>query len=141
MWAFMAKFNPELKDTWIVDAELTKLNTTQLYVAAIYFVVTTITTVGYGDISGQNMAERLFCSILMLIGVLSFSFSTGSLANMFSTRDRNKQDLNEKLNTLKEIETRYKLSPNLHEEILKMIRLEHQNTKIDISKFQEFLPY
>jgi hypothetical protein len=125
MWAFMAKFNPELKENWIYDAKLTELNTPQLYIAAVYFVVTTITTVGYGDISANNMAERLFCSLLMLLGVLSFSFSTGSLANMVSNRDKNKKDLNEKLHTLQEIEARYKLSQNLREEILKMIRLEH----------------
>jgi len=58
-----------------------------LYIASFYFVVTTITTVGYGDISGNNSAERMFGCLLMIIGVLAFSFSTGQLSSIMATKD------------------------------------------------------
>jgi Ion channel len=44
--------------------------------------VTTILTVGYGDISAFTMSEKIYCVILMLIGVFSFSFATGALASI-----------------------------------------------------------
>ena len=49
------------------------------YLLAFYFMITTMTTVGYGDISGTNTTERIYCIILMLIGVLTFSYATGML--------------------------------------------------------------
>jgi Trk-type K+ transport system membrane component len=49
--------------------------------------VTTITTVGYGDISGSTDIEKVFCIFIMIIGVLAFSFATGSLASILANYD------------------------------------------------------
>jgi hypothetical protein len=54
---------------------------------AFYFMITTITTVGYGDISGSNTIERIYCIIIMLIGVLTFSYATGMLSQILSNMD------------------------------------------------------
>ena len=43
---------------------------------------------GYGDISAMNIIERIVSIILMLIGVLSFSFATGSLSSIMSNYDQ-----------------------------------------------------
>ena len=48
----------------------------------MYFTVTTITTVGYGDIYATETAERMLGILTMLIGVIAFSFSTGSLSSI-----------------------------------------------------------
>ena len=49
----------------------------------MYFTVTTITTVGYGDISGnQTQSEKIFCIFIMVAGVIAFSFASGSLASI-----------------------------------------------------------
>jgi voltage-gated potassium channel len=63
------------------------LSNQSLYIAALYFTVTTIVTVGYGDISAFNSEERVFCIFLMLTGVISFSFATGTLASLISSYD------------------------------------------------------
>lgn len=47
------------------------------YCLSIYWSITTITTVGYGDISGTNNYERIFCSIIMVIGVILFNVAQG----------------------------------------------------------------
>ena len=54
----------------------------QLYKVAFYWATTTITTVGYGDISGTNNTERVFCAIIMLFGVIAFSFANGSMTSI-----------------------------------------------------------
>lgn len=38
------------------------------YVLALYWAITTITTVGYGDILPTTWWERLYCIIAMLVG-------------------------------------------------------------------------
>ena len=58
-----------------------------MYVASFYFTVTTIVTVGFGDITAYNVGEQLICILLMLIGVISFSFATGALSSIISNYD------------------------------------------------------
>jgi len=50
--------------------------------------VTTITTVGFGDISAQNSIEEIFMACMMIIGVMAFSLITGSLSSGFSSLDQ-----------------------------------------------------
>lgn len=52
------------------------------YLTSSYYTVTTITTVGYGDIAGVTTVEKVFCIFIMLIGVIAFSFFSGSLASI-----------------------------------------------------------
>lgn len=61
---------------------------TKLYFASFYFTVTTITTVGYGDIAAHNTIERIICIVLMITGVISFSFASGSLSSILSNYDQ-----------------------------------------------------
>jgi len=78
--------------TWKDSDDIKKMqeedNKFGLYMTSFYYTVTTITTVGYGDISGTNVAERSIATIIMLIGVIGFSFGTGSLASVMSTYDQ-----------------------------------------------------
>ena len=70
---------------------------------ALYFTVTTVLTVGYGDIHAYNTAERIIAIILMIVGVIAFSFTTGSLTSLLSSYDSSQAKLKEKLSTLNEI--------------------------------------
>lgn len=84
---FIGRFDDQSKQTWIYSKSFGDLDDADLYVTSFYFTVTTILTVGYGDICAQNMAERLYCVVLMLIGVLSFSFATGALSSIIQSMD------------------------------------------------------
>jgi Ion channel len=39
-------------------------------------------TVGYGDITSQSILEKIICCMLMIIGVIAFSFATGALSSI-----------------------------------------------------------
>jgi hypothetical protein len=58
-----------------------------LWSAAIYFTVTTITTVGYGDLYAQNNTERIMGALLKIIGVLAFSMTSGALTSIITNLD------------------------------------------------------
>jgi hypothetical protein len=52
IWVFQAKFIIlTQRDNWIRDQQLDDSDNWDLYIASYYFTVTTITTVGYGDIT------------------------------------------------------------------------------------------
>lgn len=80
----------------------------------MYWTVTTITTVGYGDIQAQNPIEMVFCSLIMLVGVISFSFANGSLASILTSYDTENAVLHEKLTILDKINKGYSLPPGLY---------------------------
>jgi hypothetical protein len=55
---------------WIETKSLEGASNFDLYISALYFSITTITTVGYGDIAGFSTNERIFCILLMIGGVI-----------------------------------------------------------------------
>ena len=44
-----------------------------VYITSLYWVVTTLTTVGYGDIYGKTETEYIYTMIVEFIGILVFS--------------------------------------------------------------------
>lgn len=54
----------------------------EIYLCSCYFVMTTTSTVGYGDISPVTTLERVFGMGLMFLGVISFTFVSGALASI-----------------------------------------------------------
>lgn len=81
---FFAGFNESSRDNWIFFFGYSDLTEYELYITSFYFTVTTIMTVGYGDITAQSNSEKLLCILLMLIGVVSFSFATGSISSIIT---------------------------------------------------------
>jgi hypothetical protein len=57
------------------------------YIDALYWSITTLTTVGYGDITPHNDALKIYTMIVMVLGVGVYGFVIGSLASVFSNVD------------------------------------------------------
>lgn len=49
------------------------------YIPAVYFIVTTFTTVGYGEFSATSNAEMIFVMIMELLGLAIFSYGLGTI--------------------------------------------------------------
>jgi hypothetical protein len=73
------------KGTWLEN--YTEYSKTDLYAISLYWCITTITTVGYGDILPVTVIEKLFTSILMIVGVVGFSFVTSAMTSILSNLD------------------------------------------------------
>jgi hypothetical protein len=59
----------------------------RLYFVSYYYTITTITTVGYGDVVGLNTLERLVSIVNEVVGVLVFSIIMSKLASITSLSD------------------------------------------------------
>ena len=57
------------------------------YFICMYYVIQSVTTVGYGDVNPQNTKERAFVISMMFFGVVCFSFLTGSLSSLLQSAD------------------------------------------------------
>lgn len=74
--------------TWLEGIEMGQF---ELYLTSFYYAVTTITTVGYGDVSITSQLEKILCIIIMLGGCITFAFASGSLASIIQQYDDNKK--------------------------------------------------
>ena len=88
--------------------------------------MTTITTVGFGDISGDTGFEQLICIALMVIGVISFSFATGTLSSILSNMDSSQAKLKHKLRLLLQLRDEYDIPPSLYDELRNALKFDHQ---------------
>ena len=57
------------------------------YIDALYWSITTVTTVGYGDITPENMIEKIYTIFTMIIGLGFYGFLIGNIANLLSQKD------------------------------------------------------
>jgi hypothetical protein len=89
-------------------------------------------TVGYGDITPYSVEEKVLCILLMLIGIVSFSFATGTLASLIASIDSQEASLKEKMSVLNDIQEDYEIDHDLFNKLAKTIRYDHTKKKRDI---------
>lgn len=98
--AVAASCTEKYNGTWLSKFSEYFNENISLYYVSFYWTITTITTVGYGDISGTNNYERMFASFVMVVGVILFSIANGALASIISSLDGQSGEYEDKLNTL-----------------------------------------
>ncbi len=60
---------------------------TSNYISALYWTTTTLTTVGYGDIVPTTNIEKLYASLVMIIGVGFYGYLIGNVVSVITKRD------------------------------------------------------
>lgn len=111
------------------------------YIVGLNFIATTVTTVGFGDITPMNNIERVFCNLLMFIGVAAFSFATGALGSIIASADNAQAQLQERLLLLNRIRKQFKLSEKLFNELSVAIKYEYSKNIDGLGEFMERLPH
>jgi hypothetical protein len=72
------------------------LNNEQIYVKTLYYVITTISTVGYGDISPKTSKEIAFVMFIQFLGVVIFAYLTGNITSILMNLNQREKMLSEK---------------------------------------------
>jgi hypothetical protein len=88
--------------------------------------VTTITTVGFGDIYAISTEERIMGCIFKLFGVLMFSITSGFLTQIIMSDDANKAKINEKLTILDRLKNKYSIRDEIYHQIRLSVNYETQ---------------
>jgi hypothetical protein len=59
----------------------------ELYISACFYIFTTITTVGYGDITPATNAEKVFSTFAMIVACGVFAYIVGIFGAIFEAED------------------------------------------------------
>ena len=63
------------------------------YLVSIYWSLTTLATVGYGDITPKNLNEAAFCSITLLCGTLVFGYCVTCIGLIMQKKEEREKEL------------------------------------------------
>ena len=113
------------------------------YITSSYSLIETLTTVGYGDITCQNMPERIFQIFFLGVGVIAYSYIISSFGNLFKNQSQSsiKHSNNKKI--LEEIRIDYPNMPfKLYNKIYNYIESRTlAEKKLDANMLTNSLPF
>lgn len=75
------------ENCWVVQQGIERANPITQYIRALYWVIQTMATVGYGDITPHRDFEYVFSILIMLMGASTYAFIIGNIASLASNLD------------------------------------------------------
>ncbi len=87
------------------------------YITSLYWVVTTLTTVGYGDITPITNPQMVFAMFVQIMGVGFYGFIIGKVASILSKKDPTKAKYLENIEKLTALSRMRKLPKNLQKKL------------------------
>ena len=128
---------------WLILAKVEDKSFIDIYTGSLYFLITTLTTVGYGDITCSSFEERIFQIILLALGSIFYSYIISSISNFIQNDSNAKTKYNYELNVLENIRiSNPNISFKLYKKILKYLEKKSKyQEKIDINSLIETLPF
>eukprot|EP00960_Hanusia_phi_P076474 768565-Hanusia_phi.AAC.2 len=95
------------------------------YILSAYFVNTVFTTVGFGDVTGTNTAERIFCIFLLWIGTTCFAIFVSEMQETITKMNARGNSRKERLEGVKITLQSCNCEKQLTEEVLSWVNLSH----------------
>jgi len=80
LWIIISKY--DLVGSWLDSDDIEAMSGEEVYLTAVYFTITTLTTVGYGDMSASTNTEKIFLSIFMIISFAILTLSIGNITSL-----------------------------------------------------------
>lgn len=101
IWYLSSFFSGFPKKSWAVMEDVNTTDAITQYIRSLYWTITTMTTMGYGDIVPHLNHEYIYNIVVMLIGASTYAFIIGNIASLISSLDSQKSNYWNDLDTLK----------------------------------------
>jgi len=111
------------------------------YVEALYWTITTMTTIGYGDVIPHGIVDRIFAMTVMLIGVGLYGTIIGYVSSLLTEGQRHKELQKQKKLDLKRLLDHYHVPDAVQNQVIAIYdHLTRQRFSEDDSKIIADLP-
>jgi hypothetical protein len=128
--------------SWIIKLNIQDKSYMYIHLSSLYFVIVTITTVGYGDITGGTLPEILFQLLLLIIGTIAYSFIISFFSNYIIKKSKKSMTFEKNLEILHEIKIHHpSMSQSIYYEVLRNIYNEQLYERKDKHLLFDCLPY
>ncbi len=117
---------------WIINFGHNDKTFSQMYLIAIYYTITTVTTVGYGDLSCVTIIEKIFGLFMEIVGIIAYSWALTAMSNYVKIENDKQIDFKNKCTILSEIKLSYPHLPDdLYDRIIRFLRYKHNSEQKD----------
>ncbi|KAJ0961394.1 hypothetical protein J5N97_000430 [Dioscorea zingiberensis] len=110
------------------------------YISAIYWSITTMTTVGYGDLHAVNTLEMIFNIVYMLFNLGLTAYLIGNMTNLVVEGTRRTMEFRNSIQAASNFVCRNHLSPRLKEQILAYMCLRFRAESLNQQQIMDQLP-
>lgn len=103
-WFILGCFNECTPQSWAESGEypLTDMPWGDQYVTAIYWATATMVSVGYGDFTAQTHGEKVYASVVMLVGTMLYGYFIAGIAASIANADFDRSRFSEKIACLQQ---------------------------------------
>lgn len=142
IYYLLAVLYPHEGRTWIgsMNPNFREADLYILYVSAIYWSITTMTTVGYGDLHAENAAEMVFIIFYMLFNLGLTAYIIGNMTNLVVEGTRRTMEFRNSIEAASSFVGRNRLPKRLKEQILAYMCLRFKAESLNQQQLIEQLP-
>lgn len=109
------------------------------FIDSLYFVIETITSVGYGDITPKTVNEKAITMVLIFVGVFVFSTVTAVISSFFTDRLIDDEKIDEDIQEVKkQLENVQNQNDELKQE-LNVLKNQNDDLISEINKLKELI--
>mmetsp|Transcript_38000 Transcript_38000/g.107336 ORF Transcript_38000/g.107336 Transcript_38000/m.107336 type:complete len:631 (-) Transcript_38000:186-2078(-) len=117
--------------TWVGYGGLEDHNGIARYITSLYWSIYTLTTVGYGDISPQNIGEKCVAMVGMIFGVSMFAYFMGSMSSLVAAMSSADTIASKKIKQMKEFMHNRRVPRSLSNKIEKFYSVAARHQCLD----------
>ncbi|KAF5733502.1 potassium channel AKT2/3 [Tripterygium wilfordii] len=142
LYYLLADRYPHQGKTWI-GAVIPNFRETSLwirYISAMYWSITTMTTVGYGDLHAVNTMEMIFIIFYMLFNLGLTAYLIGNMTNLVVEGTRRTMEFRNSIEAASNFVSRNMLPPRLKDHILAYMCLRFKAESLNQQHLMEQLP-
>ncbi|XP_069063475.1 potassium voltage-gated channel subfamily H member 5 [Pleurodeles waltl] len=92
-----------------------------LYISSLYFTMTSLTTIGFGNIAPTTDGEKIFSVAMMMVGSLLYATIFGNVTTIFQQMYANTNRYHEVLNNVRDFLKLYQVPKGLSERVMDYI--------------------